>query len=246
MFFGGANGFDFVAVLAFGVVVAELGDGVAPVGILDQIAVGVIAAVFFVAVGAGGAQVAGDFCDGQTATLRGEMIGAGCAETVLYRGGAVRVIGQLNPLNAAGVLGQNGFALGVVGPGGIAVAAFVGDAGEVVWIAGIFVVVGFAGAIGVVDIFQITAGIITIGPGSVGMIGDSGNPVGCVVIKLDKFTRVCVDTVQAVVGVIGQGLGIAACIRDGEQLSGAVVAFLCAVGIGEQPFWSIFGQGYVR
>ncbi|PAU63547.1 hypothetical protein BZL41_12190, partial [Pseudomonas sp. PIC25] len=70
-----------------------------------------------------------------------EAIDGLLAQFVGDGGGAVGVVAQGDLFGTAGVFAGDRAALVVIGPGGVADAAFVGDAGEEFGVAGVFVVV---------------------------------------------------------------------------------------------------------
>lgn len=85
--------------------------------------------------------------------------------------------------------------LSIIGPGRVADAPLVGDAGQRMRIAGVFVVIPFTGAAGVVNVLQVVISIITIAPDAISMISNGCNTIRGIVAKLEIFSVISINAI---------------------------------------------------
>ena len=205
---GGTHRFDLVAVLASGVVVAVLG-GDAVLGLAQQVVVGRIVLVAGVAAPAGRTAGTGDIGHQRHAELHGGTVCTRLAAAVGDGPSAIGVVQNIDALGIAGVGRQIRTAFTIVAEGRITNTAFVGDASQGMREAAVLVVIELACVVRIVDVFQITGGVVAVAPAAARVIGDAGDAVIGVVTKDQILTCVGVDAFQPTLDVVAQGLGAA-------------------------------------
>ena len=233
------------------VVVDVCGEVAVPVGTAGDKPVGVVGGGLGQGA-AGGTLPTGDMRRFDDPVLGLEGIGTRSAQGIGDGGGAVVVVGQLNALGAIGVLGADRAALGIVGPGGVAVAVLVGDAGQRMREVGILVVIDARGIVGVVlrgvvriaHRDQVVERIVGVTVDPTGRVDHPIETTLGVVAHLQRSAERPMDPIQGlwvVVSALGHGHIVTqaqcapASIGNTNQPSGGIVILAHTVGVLELP-----------
>ena len=154
-------------------------------------------------------RVVGDIGHQRHAELHGGTVCTRLAAAVGDGPSAIGVVQNIDALGIAGVGRQIRTAFTIVAEGRITNTAFVGDASQGMREAAVLVVIELACVVRIVDVFQITGGVVAVAPAAARVIGDAGDAVIGVVTKDQILTCVGVDAFQPTLDVVAQGLGAA-------------------------------------
>jgi hypothetical protein len=135
-------------------------------------------------------------------------VGAADAEGIGDGGGAGCRIADLVSIDAAGALAADGAALGIVGIGGEAHAAFVDDAGQGLGKGGVLIEIATGFAVGIAHLRESGRGIVGVADGAAIGGGERAQQAGA---------------------VVGQGERAAEGVGDGDELAG------CVIGVAGDP-----------